>query len=381
MIYFDYAATTPPYDEVIQTITEVMKRHYGNPSSIHRFGEEAQQLLTKAREVTAAALGVKPEEIIFTSGATESNNLAIKGAAFQYQSRGRHIVTVGTEHPSVLESCLQMRELGCEVTLLPVDREGHIDLNDLLQTVRKDTVLVSIMHVNNETGRVQLLEEIGPALKAHYPRVLLHVDGVQGFGKLPVDLKRWQADLYSLSAHKIRGPKGAGLLYVKEGLELFPLLAGGSQERGLRSGTENIPLLVGMAKAMRMASAQQQQYAEHVSALRDRLLERLSAIPVLEMNSGREAPHIVHVSHPGMKAEVILHSLEEQGFAVSTKSACSSKRPEPSRVLLEMGRDQAQASGGIRISLGAEHTDQDIDRLGEALEQIIHKLKPLERWT
>ncbi|MDQ0046564.1 cysteine desulfurase [Paenibacillus polymyxa] len=380
MKYFDYAATTPPFEEVITTVAEVMRRHYGNPSSMHRYGEDADKLLKRSREVCAAALGVYPSEIVFTSGATESNNLAIKGVALQYQTRGKHIVTVSTEHPSVYEACRQLTNLGFEVTFLPVDAEGHVSVEQVCAAVRKDTILVSIMHVNNETGRVQPVHDIGAALKKQFPRVLFHIDGVQGFGKLPVDIRGWQADLYSLSAHKLRGPKGAGLLFVREGVELFSLLSGGSQEQGFRAGTENVPLLVGMSKAVRLAGERQAETARRMTEWRERVVAEVQTIPQLRLNSGEEAPHIVHFSYPGMKAEVLLHTLEQLGVAVSTKSACSSKLAEPSRVLQAMGRNEAEASGGIRISFGDEHTEQDIDELILALQQAVAKLESLERW-
>ncbi|MBY7739602.1 cysteine desulfurase family protein [Paenibacillus polymyxa] len=380
MKYFDYAATTPPFEEVITTVAEVMRRHYGNPSSMHRYGEDADKLIKRSREVCAAALGVSPSEIVFTSGATESNNLAVKGAALQYQTRGKHIVTVSTEHPSVYEACKQLTNLGFEVTFLPVDEEGHVTAEQVCAAVGKDTILVSIMHVNNETGRVQPLHDIGAALKKRFPRVLFHIDGVQGFGKLPVDIRDWQADLYSLSAHKLRGPKGVGLLFVREGVELFPLLSGGSQEQGVRAGTENVPSLVGMSKAVRLAGERQAETAQRMIEWRERVAAELKTIPQLRLNSGKEAPHIVHFSYPGMKAEVLLHTLEQLGVAVSTKSACSSKLAEPSRVLLAMGRNEAEAAGGIRISFGDEHTEQDIDELILALRQALAKLESLERW-
>lgn len=244
MKYFDHAATTPPYEEVIDTITEVMKQHYGNPSSLHQYGLDSAKLLQMARKVCADAMHIAPEEVIFTSSATESNNLAIKGAAIEYRSRGRHIVTTMIEHPSVYECCRQLEQLGYEITFIPVDERGKVSADRVLQAVRKDTVLVSVMQVNNETGSIQPIEEIGRRLKKEHPKVIFHVDGVQGFGKLPLLTKEAGVDLYSISAHKFRGPKGAGLLLVRKGIRLFPLLAGGGQEAGLRSGTENLPNVV-----------------------------------------------------------------------------------------------------------------------------------------
>ncbi|MGG3452978.1 cysteine desulfurase family protein [Paenibacillus rhizolycopersici] len=378
MIYFDHAATTPPYEDVAKTVAEVMARHYGNPSSLHRLGEESSKLLDKAREVSAAALGVRPREIVFTGGATESNNMAIKGAALQFAGRGKHLITTETEHPSVLESVKQLVSWGWEATVLPVDGNGNVTAEQVREALRPDTVLVSVMHVNNETGAVQPVEDIGRLLKSAAPRVLFHVDGVQGFGKLPLSLTDGGIDLYSLSAHKLRGPKGVGLLYVREGLQLAPLLAGGGQEGGYRSGTENIPYIVAFSKALRLAAEGRDARATVMYRLREQLIQGLAELPELAVNSSAQgAPHIVHFSYPSMKAEALLHMLEEEGFYVSTRSACSSKRSEPSRILLAMGKSKEIASSGIRISMGDEHEERDIDALLAALKQSVKRLQAL----
>lgn len=379
MLYWDYAAAAPPYDEVVQTMEQVMRQHYANPSSLHRAGLEADRLIRRAREVCAAALGVQPQEIMFTSGATESNNLAIKGAALQYQSRGRHIVTTELEHPSVYESCLQLRSLGWEVTLVAPDSSGVVEPSRIAAAVRPDTVLVSVMHVNNEIGTVQPLREIGQLVKSANRRTLFHVDGVQGYGRLETRLKEWQADLYSLSAHKIRGPRGTGILYIREGVMLFPLITGGSQEMGSRAGTENVPNIVASAKAVRMSGERRQASVSRMMPLKQRLERYISGIPELMLNSRADgAPHIVHFSYPGMRGEVLARRLEELGMAVATRSACSSKLAEPSRILLSMGRDRAAALGGIRISLGDSHTEQDVIDLEQALLAAVRSLKIAE---
>lgn len=379
MKYFDHAAATPPYEDVVRTVAEVMAAHYGNPSSLHKLGEESGRLLIKAREVCAAALGVKPGEIVFTSGATESNNLAVKGAAMRYAGRGRHLITTQVEHPSVWECYVQLEKQGWEVTFLPVDKNGQISVQDTLDAVRKDTVLLSVMHVNNETGCIQPVEELGRRLKKELPRVIFHVDGVQGFGKVPLSLMDSGIDLYSLSAHKLRGPRGAGLLMVREGLSLVPLMSGGGQEDSLRPGTENIPAVVGMAKAIRLAKEGEQQRAGKLNAMRKQLIQGLAAWPELIVHSGEAAaPHIVHFSYPGMKAEAFLHMLEEQGFLVSTKSACSSKKAEPSRVLLAMGAGKAEAESGVRISLAEEHTAGDIQELLAAIGKSVDRVRRLK---
>ncbi|MBP1999189.1 cysteine desulfurase [Paenibacillus shirakamiensis] len=375
--YFDQAATTPPHPDVTRTIAEIMMQHYGNPSSLHQLGEASVQLLRKAREVCAEALDVPPRTILFTSGATESNNLAIKGAALQYSKRGRHIVTTAIEHASVYESVKQLEAWGYEITILPVDQEGRITPKQVLDAIRPDTTIVSVMHVNNEVGTIMPIQDIGLQLKTKYPRVLFHVDGVQGFGKVPLNIKGSGIDLYSLSAHKIYGPKGTGLLFVREGVQLTPLLSGGSQEHGFRAGTENVPQIVGMAKSMRMAVEGRITVAERMSHLKESIMDQLELIPELVINTPREltAPHIINFSYPGMKGEVLLHMLEEAGFMVSTRSACSSKKSEPSGVLLAMGRTSAAATSGIRISLGNEHTDYEVGLLMEAIRSIVARLR------
>lgn len=379
MLYWDYAAAAPPFDEVVQTVEQIMKLHYANPSSLYRAGTEADRLIRRSREVCAAVLGVQPEEILFTSGATESNNLAVKGAALQYQGRGRHIVTTELEHPSVYESCLQLQKLGWEVTFVAPESSGVMDPERIAAAVRRDTVLVSVMHVNNEIGTVQPLMEIGRQVKAANHRTLFHVDGVQGYGKLETEVKAWQADLLSISPHKIRGPRGVGILYVREGVTLFPLLSGGSQEGGSRAGTENVPGIVASAKAVRMSGEQREQFNSRVVPLRDRLLHFLDSVPEFVVNSRKDgAPHIVHFSYPGMKGEVMARKLEELGMAVSTRSACSSRLAEPSRILLSMGKDNLTAVGGIRISFGDSHSEEDVAALEQALLKAVQALKIAE---
>ncbi len=304
--------------------------------------------------------------------------MAIKGSAMQYSSRGRHIITTGTEHPSVYECCKQLESLGWEVTYLPVDAAGVVDLDVLKEAVRKDTVLVSIMHVNNESGAIQPLADIGRIVKEVNSRTLFHVDGVQGFGKLPVAISEWQADLYSLSAHKFNGPRGMGVLYVKQGVQLFPLISGGSQENGLRAGTENVAGAVAMSKAMRLSQERQPELYARMMELRELLFQGIRKIPGLVLNSNElGAPHIIHFSYPGLRPEVMVHALEEMGMLISTKSACSSKLSEPSRVLLAMGKSMEVASSGIRISLGKEHQLGDAARFVEVLANACSKLRPI----
>lgn len=382
MKYFDYAATTPPYPEVIRSMAEIMEKHYGNPSSLHQYGEDADRLVRHAKEVTAQILGVQPNEIIWTSGATESNNMALKGAAMRGGRTRGHIITTSIEHPSVYECCRQLEQIGFEISYIDPEPDGVISLEAIQNALRADTIIISMMHVNNETGAVQPVQALAEWIKKAQPRTLIHVDGVQGFGKIPVELAKWGIDLYSLSAHKLRGPKGTGLLYIKQGTELFPLLAGGGQENGYRSGTENVAGIVGMTKALRLVAQEQSNLAERLTTFSQLLKTEIQSIEGLVLtNPSVSAPHIVHFMYPGMKSEVILHSLEQLGCIVSTQSACSSRKAEPSRVLLAMGIQREHAASGIRISLGDQHTVQDIQQLITALRQTVTQLRPLERRT
>ncbi|MBD2844428.1 cysteine desulfurase [Paenibacillus sp. IB182496] len=386
MLYFDHCASTPPREDVVRTMAEVMTRHYANPGALHRAGAEASKLIERAREAAASQLGGESRQWVFTSGGTESNNLALLGAARAARHRGRHIVTTAIEHPSVLEPCRQLEREGYRVTYLPVDRQGRIKAGQVAEALTADTILVSIMHVNNEVGAVQPIAEIGALLKDR-PKTLYHVDAVQSVGKLPVRPAEWGVDLLSVSAHKLRGPRGAGWLYVRNPKLLDAQLRGGKQEAGLRAGTPNTAAIVAAAKALRLAVEQQEARHVQMSRLRARLVSGVSAIPELhliggdtsEVSEGRAAPHILALCYPGLKAEVIVHMLEKHGVIVSTKSACSSRDERPSAVLLAMGHSQVEALAGIRISFGDEHTEAAIDSLVERLRMTVAKLKPLRR--
>ncbi|CAN7493555.1 cysteine desulfurase family protein [Paenibacillus sp. LjRoot56] len=380
MLYMDYAATSPLYEEVIETIAEVMKSHYGNPSSIHRLGVEAEKLLQSAKGVIASSLKVSPSEIICTSGGTESNNLAIKGVAYNYQQRGKHLITTQIEHPSVKEVFAGLEQEGFRVTYLPVSKSGRVQLEDLQAAICEDTILVSIMYVNNEIGTIQPIREIGQYL-AGFPKIIFHVDAVQGIAKLLLDSKSWGIDLCSASAHKFRGPKGTGFLYRRAGVQLKPLLAGGGQELGVRSGTENVPLIVGMAKALRISMDNLAAKISHKQALRQQLLAGIGEIPELSI-SGSEleqemAPHIVHFAFAGMKAEVVVHALEQKGIYISTRSACTSGESEPSEVMLALGYPRDVAASGLRISFSDEHQEQDIALFLRSLQEVVKELAPM----
>ena len=380
MIYLDNSATTQPYPDVLDSFMKVSTGFWGNPSSLHGFGGKAEQLLAKAREQVASLLHVNPAEIIFTSGGSESNNLAIKGAALQYQGRGKHIITSSIEHPSVLNPAEQLKDLGYEITYLPVDEYGRVCVKQLKEAIREDTILVSIMHINNEVGSIQPIEEIGELLK-QYPKILFHVDGVQGFSKADLSLADSHIDLYSLSGHKIHGLKGTGLLYKREGIKLSPLIAGGNQESGFRSGTESVAGAVSLAKAMRLVTEQSKSRLESMKELKAYAMDRLETIDGVVMNTPSEgsAPHIINFSIPGLKSEAFVHTLEDDEIYVSTTSACSSKKKSMSHTLLQMGKSEKIAGSSIRISLhfGLEKTD--IDKAVSAVDKAIQMLSEVNK--
>ncbi|MBH0330758.1 cysteine desulfurase [Brevibacillus brevis] len=353
-----------------------MESYYGNPSSLHQKGVEAENVLKQARKVAAQYLGCKESEVIFTSGGTESNNTAIKGVAFQYQNRGKHIITTQVEHPAVYDVCKQLEGLGFAVTYLPVDREGRVSVEAVQKAMRPDTILVSIMHVNNELGTIQPILEIGQWLK-QFPKVLFHVDAVQGIGKVPLRIKDSGIDLLSVSAHKFYGPRGVGILYKREGLIIHPLMMGGGQEGGVRSGTENLPAIAGMAKAIRILEELGSVEMIRLQKLNQQLREGIATMEGCVVNTpeSNTAPHIMNLSVPGVKAEVLLHALEEKGFLISTKSACSSKVNEPSRVLTAIGIERDCALSSLRISLGRENTADDIQQFLKALEECVSVLR------
>ncbi|RJE90798.1 cysteine desulfurase [Paenibacillus sp. 1011MAR3C5] len=379
MLYFDHCASTPPYEEVVTAMMEVMRKHYANPSSLHAGGVAAAKLIERSRALVASQLGTSRGNWLFTSGGTESNNLALKGAARHYRSRGNHIIASSIEHASAHEALKQLEAEGYRVTLLPVSETGHVSAESVRDALTDETILVTVMHVNNEIGTIQPIREIGELLR-DYPQILFHVDAVQSLGKVPLDPEGWGIDLVSASAHKLRGPKGIGWLYVRDGVKLHALSSGGSHEGGFRAGTENVPAIVASSKAIRMSMESMEERAERMYALARRLRAFIATRPELKLNGAEPlAPHIVHFSYPGMKPEVIVHMLEQHDIIASTKSACSSKDNKPSRVLLALGASPAQALGGVRISFGDEHQEEHVERLIAALTDVIVQLKPLER--
>lgn len=375
MIYFDNSATTKPYKEVLNSFLTVSSEYFGNPSSLHSFGGQAEKLLSQAREQSAKLIGVKPNELYFTSGGTESNNLAIKGAALGNRNRGRHLITSSVEHPSVLTAMEQLEQEGFEITRLPVDKAGRVSVEDVKSSIRKDTILVSIMQVNNEVGTIQPIKEIGHMLKSH-PSVIFHVDAVQGIGKVHLDIYESRIDLLSISAHKIHGLKGTGALFIREGVRIAPLFSGGNQERKIRSGTENVAGAVAMAKALRMTLDKSAEAMKNMVELKNLLRNKLNEIEKIQINTPIEnsAPHILNFSLKGIKSEVFIHALEQKNIFVSTTSACSSKKKAPSNTLLQMGVPEELAESAIRISLSFDNIEEEARKAILEIEKTVKHL-------
>jgi cysteine desulfurase len=381
MLYLDNSATTQPYPEVISTFTKVTEVYFANPSSLHKLGSEAESLLNQSRKQVAHLLGVQEQEVIFTSGGTEGNNLAIKGAALANKHKGRHIITSVVEHPSVLESFKQLEQVhGFDVTYLPVDENGRVSIERMKKEIREDTILVSIMHVNNEVGTIQPVTEIGQLIK-QYPNVLLHVDNVQGITKVPLDLKKANIDLCSISGHKFHGLNGTGALFVRTGVDLLPLFSGGLQELQLRSGTESLAGNVAFAKALRMASERAEKQSLTMKNTYTKLKRELMNIDGVIVNTPQEntAPHIINFSVPSVKAEVLIHYLGERNIFVSTTSACSSRRKAISDTLLAMNKHQDVAKSAIRVSLSLDQNEEIINPFIKTLSNGIEKLSKVMR--
>ena len=375
MIYFDNSATTRPHDDVLDSFMEVSKRYYGNSSSAHSFGLEAEKLLRKAYQQASQLMSVQSNEIIFTSGGTEGNNLAIKGIAHAYRKRGKHLITTVIEHPSVLNTFRALETFGFEVTYLPVDASGVVSVDRVKEALREDTILVSVMHVNNELGTIQPIEQIGQLLK-NRKYTFFHVDHVQGFGKVNLDFKKCHVDLASISGHKIHGLKGTGLVYVRENVRLFPLFHGGGQQNDRRSGTENLAGIVSFVRAMRLILDCQLHQPDHFQRLNQLLRNQLNDIPEVVINTIEDqAPHILNFSIPGFKPEVILRALEERRIFVSTKSACSSKKSVESAVLSAIQLPKELRQSSIRVSLSYQNTKGEIELFVRALKRVIKELK------
>jgi cysteine desulfurase len=378
-IYLDHNATTPVDPTVAEAMTRSLISLFGNPSSVHYFGQQAKAALDDARSAVAALVGSEPSEVIFTSGGTEADNFAIRGAADGLETTGRrHLITSGLEHEAVLNTFKALARRGWKTTLLPLDATGIVSPDRLREAITDDTALVSVMHANNEIGTVQPVAEIARIAHAH--GALCHTDAVQSAGKIPLKVRELGVDLLTISGHKFYGPKGVGALWVKRGLRLSPFLAGGKQERNRRAGTENVPGIVGMGAAAALALAKMPDEAPRLSALRDRLEQGiLSTVPHTEVNGARDprVPNTTNISFDRVEAESLLIALDLEGIAVSTGSACSSGTLEPSHVLKAMNLSSHRAQNSIRFSLGAANTDAEIDRVIAVLPKIVAKLRSL----
>ena len=377
-VYLDNSATTKPYKEVVEEVCEVMTKCYANPSSLHRLGKNSEDRLIAAREQIAKTLSCKPQEIIFTSGGTESDNLAIIGYAMANKRSGRHLITQKTEHMAVLEAFKYLEEEGFEISYVEVDGNGIADAEQVLSLLREDKILVSIMHVNNETGAVMPVEEISSALKGR--GCALHVDAVQSYGKIPFSVKGIGADMISISSHKIHGPNGVGALYVKSGVKLSPVLLGGKQEGGMRSGTENLAGICGFAKAAQIKFSSLEKSSEKIAQLKKRLSDGIkSNIENVIINSPESSIYaILNVAFPGLKSEVLLHILESNGIYVSTGSACNSKK-KLNYVLKAMGIKDNAVDGSIRFSLSEFNTEEEIDYCLSVLKREVPVLRKIMR--
>ncbi len=379
VVYLDHAATTPVHPEVVKAMLPYLSERYGNASSMHAQGREARQALERARADVAGILNCGPEEIIFTSCGTESDNLALRGAAWVNRRRGDHIVTSSIEHHAVSHTCEQLeRHFGFEVAYLPVDEHGVVDPADVRRAIADTTVLISIMYANNEVGTIQPIAEIGEIARSH--GIPFHTDAVQAAGALSLDVQELNVDLLTLSAHKFYGPKGVGLLYVRDGVELLPVQTGGGHERGLRSGTENVAGIVGLATALKLAAERREEESRRLTTLRDRLIQGvMSSVKYCTLmgHPERRLPNNANFAFEYVEGEGILIGLDLEGISASSGSACSTGSSDPSHVLLAMGVPADVARGSIRMSLGQDNTEDDIDRVLEVLPGIVERLRAM----
>ncbi|MBF2485451.1 cysteine desulfurase family protein [Listeria welshimeri] len=374
MIYFDNSATTKPNDAVLETYTKVASNYFANPSSLHRFGAKSKELLDTSRKQIATMLGVLSEEIIFTSGGSEGNNLAIKGLAYSYKNRGNHIITSRIEHPSVRMVMEELESNGFRVTYLQVNKNGVIDLEELKAALTKETILISIMGVNNEVGSIQPLQEIGETI-ANREHTFFHVDFVQGIGKVPLEIGQMAIDLLTFSGHKFHALRGTGVLFKKKNVHLHPEILGGGQEMGYRSGTENLAGGVALAKALRLALENEQNTSELIE-IRDYLLSEIAYMPDMTVHTKKSfaAPHIICFSAKGHRGEVLVHALEKEDIYISTTSACSSKQKLASSTLKAMDVTDEEATGAVRVSLSYENRLSEAKIFIQKLQEIIENL-------
>jgi cysteine desulfurase len=376
-IYLDHASTTPLRREALEAMLPYLSEHWGNPSSIHRSGRRARQGLDEARESVAMLIGVKPREIVFTSGGTESDNLAISGASWAASARGRHVVTTAVEHKAILQECALLERHGFEITYVPVDQNGVVDPEAVAAAISERTVLVSVMAANNEVGTIQPIVEIGAICRSR--RITYHIDAVQAAPFMPIDIDAWQVDLLTISGHKLYGPKGSGVLFVRQGTPMVPLTQGGAQERQRRAGTENVAGAVGLAAAFALVVEEGARVAENdrLTGLRDTLLAEITAIPGVRRTGHPQLrlPNSASVVIDGIEGGDLVAALDLEGIEASTGSACTTGSVEPSHVLLAMGIEAEQARGSLRLTLGRENTAIDVETTVEAVARCITRLR------
>ncbi len=382
-IYLDNSATTKPRRSVIDAMINMMEEEYGNPSSLHRMGFDAEKRVEASRKTIADFLNVSQDEIVFTSGGTESNNIAVQGVVNKYKRNGNHIITSSIEHPSVMNIFKHYEENGYDVTYLDVDSDGRIDLKQLEESISDRTILVSIMYVNNETGVVEPIKEIKETIKKVNQETKLHVDGVQAFGKIDIDIKGLGIDVFSFSSHKIHGPKGIGGLFIKKGLNLNPIIFGGGQEKNLRSGTENTPAIVGLGKAVDEIANTFKEENARIKAVKlyfyNKIVDNIKDIKTNSLLDERSSPHILNISFLGIKGEVLLHYLESDNIYVSTGSACSSKGKSKSSVLKALNLTDNEIEGAIRFSFSYENTIEEMDIVVGKVKLAVEEIRKITK--
>ncbi|MBR5954765.1 MAG: cysteine desulfurase NifS [Methanobrevibacter sp.] len=377
-MYLDNSATTKISDEVLEEMMPYLKDEFGNPSTLYSIGRESKKALEQARQRVADAINAKKDEIYFTSGGSESDNLAIKGIAFKLRKKGNHIITSEIEHPAVKESLYFLESLDFKVTYLPVYENGIIKIEDLKEAITPETTLITIMHGNNEIGTLQPIEEIGKI--AHENGIIFHTDAVQTFGKVEIDVEKQNIDLLSVSSHKINGPKGVGAIYIKKGVRILPLIHGGGQEKGIRAGTENVAGIVGFGKAAEIAASKLDEHAEKLSKIRDEIVEKvLNTIPESYLNGdvNQRLPNIANIRFKAIEGESLILLLDSKGYQASTGSACSSNKLEASPVLTSLGLDPVDVHGSLRISLAPESDEFDVDEFVDILSEAIGRLREM----
>lgn len=378
MIYMDHSATSPVDPEVFEAMKPYFQEEFGNASTLYKLGRDSKRAMENARAQVASIIGAEPKDVIFTSGGTESDNIAIKGIAYKLKNKGRHIITSNIEHPAVHETCKYLEKNGFEVTYVPVGTDGLLKASDVEAAIRDDTILITVMHANNEIGTIQPIAEIGKI--AHENGILFHTDAVQSVGKIPVDVNALNVDMLSISSHKLYGPKGIGALYIKKGVRLEPIIHGGGHERGLRPGTENVPAIVGFGKACQLAEENLEEESARLIRLRDKLVDA-----VLEQNEEaylngdkeKRLPGNANFRFTGIEGESLILHLDSKGIAASTGSACSSTKLEPSQVLMAIGLEEVEAHGSLRISLGRENTEEDIDHAITSIKEVVDTLRKM----